>query len=202
MTHTQAFPFFGRSVFLIFVRSPSGRAATLDFVRSLKSDGKPVLAIGSEVALVRYMLLVDDQGELVLSPLVETVQIRHFSPQQHFHEFELDRARLLKGQGGLVSKADLFMLFMGHGDVFSGEHGPNLQAAIPAICKACHSEDGALIDSGNLLSVISYSRDRFPLPDGTRPVLHPTTWEDEARLVMAWKRDHVTWQALQSLWDQ
>jgi hypothetical protein len=72
MTHTGTFPFFGRSVFLVYLRSPAGRMGTLDFIESLKTEPNPVLALGSDVALVRRMLLIDDQGDLLLSPLVET----------------------------------------------------------------------------------------------------------------------------------
>jgi hypothetical protein len=200
--HTQNEPFFGHSVFLVFVRAPGGRDASQDFIQSLNAEPAPETAPGMEVALVRRMLLIDDQGELVLSPLVESVQLRYFSLEQHFYEFELDRARLLQGEGGLVSKTEIIPTFMSHGDVFENPDIPQMTAAIPDLCQACHSEDLPALNSGNTRSILSYSRDKFPLPDQTRPVLHPTTWEDEACLVMTWKRSHVTWQALEELWGQ
>lgn len=203
MTHTNAFPFFGRSVFLVFVRSPNGRMATLDFIESLKTEPNPVLAIGSDVALVRRMLLIDNDGDLVLSSLIETVQIRHFAPAQSFHEFELNRTRLFDGSaGGLDLNTDLFMLFMGHGDVFENPDIPDLRATIPEICKACHFEHPAIPNSGNTQSIISYSRQPFSLPDNKRPILLATNLEDEARTVIEWKLDHVTWQSLEVLWNQ
>lgn len=207
ITHTNEFPFFGRSVFLVFVRSPDGRKATLDFIHSLNTDPHPDFKIGSEVALVRRMLLLDDQGNLVLSPLVETIQIRHFSPAQFFHEFELDRTRLLQGDANTLNlKTDLFMLFLSHGDVFQGDHGPELRATIPDICKSCHLNIPGVLDSGNMQSllqaVLSYSRVNFPLPDNQRPVLFATTWMDEAQTVMIWKLSHHTWKSLKNLWKQ
>ena len=202
-THTEAFPFFGRSVFLVFVRSPNGRAETLDFIQSLNTEPNPVLANGSDVALARRMLLIDDQGELILSPLLETIQIRHFAPAQHFHEFELNRTRLFVGPaGGLDLNSDLFMLFMGHGDLFEKDHGPELQATIPEICKSCHFEFPPTPNSGNTRSIISYSRQPFSLPDNSQPVLFPTTVEAEAQIVITWKLNHKTWQSLLTLWDQ
>lgn len=201
MTHTEAFPFFGRSVFLVFVRSPIGREGTLDFIGSLNTGPNPVTAVGSDVALVRRMLLIDDQGDLALSPLVETIQIRHFNPEQHFHEFELDRARLFQGLGGLVSKKDIFLLFMSHGDVFENPV-PELRAAIPEICKACHSEYPPIFHSGNTHSIISYSRQPFSLSDNSQPILFPTTLEEEAQTVIQWKRNHETWKSLKVLWGQ
>jgi hypothetical protein len=202
MTHTESFPFFGRSVFLVFVRSPEGRQATLDFIESLNREPNPVTAVGSKVALVRRMLLIDDQGEIILSPLVETVQLRHFSPAQNFYEFELNRAELFDGRrGGLIPKADIFMLFMGHGDVFENP-APELQASIPRICAACHFEYPPIPNSGNTKSIISYSRQPFSLANHQEPVLLVTTVIEEAQTVIVWKRRHATWQSLAALWNQ
>jgi len=207
LTHTNEFPFLGRSVFLVFVRSPAGRKATLDFINSLNTDPHPDFKIGSEVALVRRMLLIDDLGNPVLSPLVETIQIRHFSPEQVFLEFELDRRRLLNGDADSLNlKTDLFMLFLSHGDVFESDHGPELQATIPDICKACHLNIPGVLDSGNMQSllqaVLSYSRANFPLPDNQRPILFATTRMDEAQTVINWKLKHHTWKSLKTLWNQ
>ena len=201
ITHTEAFPFFGRSVFLVFVRSPDGRDATLDFIESLNSEPSPVTAIGSEVALVRRMLLIDNKGQLVLSPLVETIQLRHFNPAQSFYEFELDRKHLFAGiAGGLVPNADFFMLFMSHGDVFENQV-PELRAAIPEICKACHFEYPPIPKSGNTKSILSYSRQLFNLPDNKAPILFATTPVAEARAVIEWKRAHLTWKSVEALWE-
>jgi hypothetical protein len=202
MAHTEGFPFLGRSVFLVFVRSPDGRKGTLDFIRSLNTEQRPVLPIGLDVALVRRMLLIDDRGDLVLSPLVETMQIRHFNPEQIFHEFELDRARLLNGDAGTFNlKTELFMLFFSHGDVFAFHDIPSFQAPIPDVCKACHVNIPAVFDRGNIQGILSYSRANFPLPDNEQPVLLAANWTDEARNVIRWKLDHPTWQILQTLWD-
>lgn len=203
MTHTESFPFFGRSIFLVFVRSPNGRAATLDFIESLNTEPNPVTAIGSDVALARRMLLIDDQGDLVFSPLIETIQIRHFSPAQIFHEFELNRAHLFDGfAGGLVLKTELFMLFMGHGDVFEIPGIQDLRATIPQICRGCHFHDLSNPNSDNTRSIISYSRQPFSLPDNIQPILFATTWTDEAQTVIEWKLNHETWQSLETLWNQ
>lgn len=203
MTHTSTAPFFGRSVFLVFVRSPKGRMRTLDFIESLNAEPNPVTAIGSEVALVRQMLLIDDQGALILSPLIETIQVRHFGTPQTFHEFELNRARLFDGlAGGLELKTEIFMLFMGHGDVFENPDIPELKAAIPGICTACHFNNSAFPKSENTRSIISYSREPFSLPDNEKPILSATTWADEAQVVIDWKLSHATWQTLEVLWKQ
>ena len=207
MAHTEQAPFLGRSVFLIFVRSSGGRAAALDFIHSLDEDSHPTLATGLEVALVRRILLIDDQGDLVLSPLVETIQIRHFAPEQIFHEFELDRTRLLNGSiNTLRLNTDLFLLFSSHGDVFQHPISPTLQATIPDICKGCHFNISGVLDSGDprelVKTILSYSRINFPLTNRQKPVLLATTWEDEAQKVMNWKINNTTWKSLQILWNQ
>lgn len=202
MAHTEGFPFFGRSVFLVFVRSPGGRAATLEWIHALNTKPRDVLTAGADVALVRRMLLIDDRGDVIPSPLIETVQLRHFNPEQSFHEFELNRKLLFDGTaGGFRLKKDLFLLFSSHGDVFAGSHGPNLQARIPDICKACHFETPPLPNSRNTQSILSYSRSIFPLPDSQRPVLVATSWDEEAQIVIEWKLEHETWLALEGLWN-
>jgi hypothetical protein len=203
MSHIEGFPFFGRSVFLVFVRSPEGRNATFDFIDSLNTDPRSVLTIGLDVALVRRMLLIDNQGNLILSPLIETIQIRHFNPEQIFHEFELSRVHLFDGSaGGLHLNEELFMLFFSHGDVFEFGDRPQLQATIPQICKACHFNNPPLPNYGNTQSIISFSRSNFPLPNNERPVLMPASWENETELVIEWKHNHNTWQVLETYWKQ
>jgi hypothetical protein len=203
MTHTNSAPFFGRSVFLVFVRSPKGREETLDFIHALNKDPSHASTLNLDIALVRRMLLIDDQDEVLLSPLTETIQLRHFSPIQNFHEFELDRARLFDGYaGGLVVKTESFMLFMSHGDVFEIPGIPELRVKIPQVCRTCHLENPPLPNPRNTESIISYSRSRFPLPDSERSILLVTTWADEAQTVMQWKLEHETWLTLEKLWDQ
>lgn len=85
--------FSGRSRFLVFVRLPAGRKATLEYFRALwnfpqswvqsdpqgQSDVNPDLPsfpAGTQVALLRQMTLFDNQGSLMEAPITESVQIR------------------------------------------------------------------------------------------------------------------------------
>ena len=199
MTHTEEFPFFGRSVFLVFIRVPGGREATLKFLQELNEKRPLTLQlVGTEVALVRRAMLVNDQGDITPSPIIESVQIRHFVyvgesiATQNFYEFQLNRALLLVGAaGGFQPVTKEFMLFSSHGDVFQMGRGDG-QALVPDICKNCHA-------GGTLsLSILSYSRFRFPLPDQGSPVLIQTTPELEAQTVMTWKQKHQTWQVFKT----
>jgi hypothetical protein len=90
---------FTNSVFLLFVKLPGGRDATLDYLRRLaafdapwalpnadeKSRGAfrflpnpavPQFPKGTEVALVRRALLLDSARRVVPSPLTESIQLR------------------------------------------------------------------------------------------------------------------------------
>jgi hypothetical protein len=86
--------FSGRSRFLVFVRLPEGRKATLDYFQALWNvpdpwaagqvdhhDGMPnpslpQFPVGTQAALVRQMQLFDANGALVATPITESVQIR------------------------------------------------------------------------------------------------------------------------------
>jgi hypothetical protein len=203
MTHTEGFPFFGRSVFLIFIRVPGGREATLKFLQELNEKRPLTLQlVGTEVALVQRALLINDQGDITPSPITESVQIRHFVyvgeslAMQYFYEFQLNRASLLAGtSGGFQAVTKEFMLFSSQGDVFQMDRGYD-QALVPDICASCHA-------GGTLsLSILSYSRFRFPLPHQGFPVLIQTTPALEAQTVITWKRKHQTWQVFKTFTNE
>ena len=90
---------FTNSVFLIFLKLPAGRTATLDFLKQLAAFNRPLYVPntdettrrflpnlpspalpqwpkGTEVALVRRAMLIDSDGRLVASRLTESVQLR------------------------------------------------------------------------------------------------------------------------------
>src|SRR5262249_6643368 len=80
----------------------------------------PQFPVGTQVALVRQMLLIDQQGKLALTPITENVQLRVYraipkatlqdirrpgnipprSPEQDFYEITLQRALLFAGKSG------------------------------------------------------------------------------------------------------
>jgi hypothetical protein len=85
--------FSGRSRFLVFMRLPGGRDATLSYVQKLRSWPEPPLLTDrsgisvlnlsipqfpaeTEVALVRQAILIDIEGGLIPTPLTESVQLR------------------------------------------------------------------------------------------------------------------------------
>jgi hypothetical protein len=89
---------FTNSAFLVFLRLPAGRAATLAYLKRLRSFNQPLLVkpegpgsrseqhlpnpktpqlpVGTEMALVRRALLIDSSHKVQPSPLTESVQLR------------------------------------------------------------------------------------------------------------------------------
>ena len=207
ITHLQELPFLGRSAFLVFVRVPGGRGPGLVYLNDLqKKTIPPFITRGSEVALVRRMSLIDDQGEIVASPLIESIQLRHFDQTgaQIYFELKLDRDRLFGGEtGGLRSiapdEAD-FSLFQSQGDVFGFPDAVRdvLHSPVLAGCPGCHAGDGQAIEGTT--SILSYSRARFPLPGAQKPVLIQTKPDRESETTIDWKMGQTDWQQLRALW--
>ncbi len=130
----------GRSVFLVFVRLPEGRKATLDYFQTLWNfpqawvPGPPPVAAdqsqenpelpsfppGTQVALVRQMMLFDNQGNLVVSPMIQSVQIRVY------REITTARARdFSAGPAGTArnSGQDFFEIRLSRPLLFSRKQG-------------------------------------------------------------------------------
>lgn len=199
-THTQEFPFLGRSVFLVYLRVPGGKDATLSFVNALLTQSSPNLPDDTEVALVRRALLIDKEGEIIFSPLVLSVQVRHFKTYeaQFFYEYQTSRPLLFANvSGGFESVDKEIMLFSSQGDVFQFGNGDIQEAKIPSACTGCHIDE--LQGISGTTSILSYSRKRFPLPGNENPTLVETTPELEAQMVITWKQNHQTWQVLNTL---
>jgi hypothetical protein len=100
---------FSNSVFLIFIRLPVasteageiGRQARMDVASYLKD--RPVLPIGTELALVRRAMLIDTSHQVVPSNLNESVQLRvlHGSrASEAAFEFRLSRSQLFANRAG------------------------------------------------------------------------------------------------------
>ena len=173
--------FSGRSRFLVFMRLPEGRDATLAYIRKLRSSADPPLLrnesgteflnlklpqfpVGTQVALVRQSIIIDNRGDLVPTPLTESVQLRFYhaitpgspymnyingpsSHDQDFFEFRMSRAELFGNANGgsvAVHPADKeYATFMTHGmDDFESPAPLEGQGGILKRCRGCHSDSG------------------------------------------------------------
>lgn len=80
MAPAHVFHAGGRSHFEVLLRLPGGRAATLAYLERLCASPAepPQFPVGTAVALVRRLVLFDARGELLLTPIVESVQLRTY----------------------------------------------------------------------------------------------------------------------------
>ncbi len=174
--HLSAFS--GRSVFHVFLRLPGGRKATLDYLAklwhfprpwvqsphahrtrccvSVLNPDVPQFPPGTQVALVRRLVLFDKHGNLIDTAVSESVQIRVYREvpadgltpaamrAQDFFEFKLSRALLLAGEAGglrpVTQDEPELRIFGTHGfDVFE-KNWEIERAALK--CVSCHAEPG------------------------------------------------------------
>lgn len=210
---------FSRSAFFVFIHLPGGRRAALVYLKQLAESIAPQkLPIGAEFALVRQLILPDDHGNLVLAPVIESVQIRHYrevGPDesaahphesdfearfQSVYEFKLDRAQLFSSEhSGLrsVNSADQgFILFMSHGfDPFEDLEPVEKYKPVLSFCRMCHS-------SPLIHSVLSFTLRSNPVTNQAgNPHIAETTPVAEAAKVISWKQSQDNWKLLLQLWN-
>ena len=227
-TALQHFYFSGRSRFLVFMKLPGGRDATLAYIDRLRSSDQPPLpggflnlalpqfSVGTHVALVRQLIVVDSTGNLVPTKLTESVQLRIYhaitpgtrymnyingpsSHDQDFVEFRMSRPELFAGRhGGLVAVGPSeteFATFNTHGmDGFDAAHASEGQNVVLKRCGGCHSDSG-------IHSVQSRMRWMGPSPGAGGQPNHsdPIAWETHVTITL--KAQQPEFKLLQSFWQ-
>ena len=226
-SHVHAFS--GRSYFVVLIRLPEGREATLKYLKNISefpqpwipdsSDTRrwvpnpklPQFPLGTQLALIRQMVLIDDKGNYTPTSITEQVQIRvhRTIPREipdglntdrnparaalDVYEFKLRRPKLLPGENGGIRPVEAgeteFPIFQSHGiDLFEElpDRAP-LERHLRVVlnfCSNCHFRPG-------IHSVLSHERGNI-IP----------SWElnHEARSTKQWKRGQYSWGLLQGLW--
>ena len=227
----------GRSVFRIFYRPPvdaPGAAKFADWVqqqRQVRAEPEDPsgrkwealtqsLPVGSQFLLLREVVAVDDQWQLVPTRIVESVQVRVYraapGPEagpkegadggaayhaaaacQLFEEFELDRRRLFRGEsGGLKATPAGARRHMGYtalGRLAVNRQGRALTPdAFPRNCFVCHVA-GEQRAPGPKVPVIIGSL-------GQAIGLLPSPWDDtSARVTLQWKAKQKNFQRLREI---
>jgi hypothetical protein len=193
---------FNNSVFLVFLRLPAGRAATVAYLKQLRSfdpkDPKlPQLPEGTQFALVRRALLIDTSDRIVPTALTESVQLR--VDRQSFHEFRLSRPPLFAGRsGGLrplgADEGDFKTGFGAHPmDEFELHQGEDSfrrrQFPVRQTCIACHSERFPAFRAG----IAQEGHQLRPFPVSEMPD------SEVAGAAVKWKEEQPSWAALRKL---
>jgi hypothetical protein len=140
----------GKSLFVPMLRLPGGRKATETFLAAMPAElGIPMspkfrqFPDGTQVALVRRMLLPDQNETLQLTPVIESIQLRVFSKgnQMHSFEFTLDRPESFAARGGLRTLAHDDVAHFGFGIEPIDRTDAGKPKPILASCKACHGQE-------------------------------------------------------------
>ncbi|HKE59306.1 MAG TPA: hypothetical protein VKB46_21505 [Pyrinomonadaceae bacterium] len=231
--------FSDRSVFRIFIHLPGDREATLDYLKNLSlfprpwifdpathrarpNPDLPEFPVGTQLAMVRTMLLIDSTGKLAPTNVIEDIQVRvhHTIPRDvaealndtsrveagrsmSVFEFKFSRVRLFAGSasGSLraLAKGDTeFPLFMSHGvDVFEepSSGGPlerSLRVSLD-FCASCHFRPG-------VHSMLSRSRTLVPLFPEATDLLPAWDPNYEINETMGQKMRQYNWGLLEGLW--
>jgi hypothetical protein len=231
---SHAYAFSGRSVFQIFIRLPEGRSSTLNYLEKLQgfpvsipgrnpnwrlgNPNLPQFPVGTQLALVRKMVIIDNQGDLAPTRLTEDVQIRvhraisktipegfNFDSNaertsQDFFEIKLSRAKLFAGHSGglraLARDEKEFLLFLSHGDdpfdqLRENESMERERITTLKFCVNCHFMPG-------IHSMNSHSG----LMDA-QAALIASDLNYETRITIGWKQTNQAkydWRLLQRLW--
>ncbi|MEE2808068.1 MAG: hypothetical protein VYB73_02045 [Verrucomicrobiota bacterium] len=211
----------GRSPFLVFLNIPGGRTETFKYLNSLnqstaakfadatKVKELPQFPKGTAVALVRKMSLITRAGNILVSPLVQTVQIRVYDQVgkdikehnacQSVYKFVLNRKDLFDSiNGGLkpVTKNSIDGLSL----IYSSDYFENDKlkpsSTVMKSCIDCHSCGG-----GTVHSIFTYKQDDWvPEAAGMSPDklrLLPTRIVDEQKRAINWKYQRHDWGLLQ-----
>jgi len=230
----HAYAFSGRSVFLIFIRLPEGRSSTLNYLEKLQgfpvsipgrnpdwrspNPNLPQFPVDTQLALVRKMVIIDNQSDLVPTRLTEDVQIRvhraisktipdgfNFDSNaertaQDFFEIKLSRAKLFAGHSGglraLARDEKEFLLFQSHGDdpfdlVKENESMERERIITLKLCVNCHFLPG-----------VHSMNSRLDLM-GAQASLIASDINNETKVTIGWKQTNQAkydWRLLQRLW--
>ena len=93
-----------RSVFTLHLRTPDGRDGGVKFLKDFtKTEGRQAVPPGTTLALLRRALVPTRSEKLLVSPLVESLQLIAVTPleDQRF-KFTLDRKDFLTGGAGMM----------------------------------------------------------------------------------------------------
>src|SRR5207245_4886827 len=179
--------------------------------RAALSTALPPIPLGTQVALVRAMLLVDKGGGIVPSRVTESVQLRVFHEpstrgfladgrgsfgDQEFFEFRTARRQLFAGDSGgfhaVEPNEERFVTFGSAGDDPFEEH-PTAPRGVRVLhtCVACHHALG--IQSVRILP-------RLLKPNPRIDYGHPR-WSVYARPAPLAKARRYDWGLLNGLWQ-
>ncbi|MGA7028446.1 MAG: hypothetical protein WBY24_07340 [Candidatus Acidiferrales bacterium] len=243
---------FSRSSFLVFMRLPGGRKATYDYLRTLWDFPQPWIAspdegnsehdqtsenpnlpqfpAGTQVALVRQLMLFDNRGNLAGTPLTESVQIRVYrtvtTPAmnegtesgfagaisrsgQDFYQITLSRPLLFAGKAGGLRATGRnekeFFIFNAPGpdDGSPSQYTPlDKYPRMLESCVMCHRAAGiaSLNSRSRLLKPYWLNHDYPSTESDSERVFRSEHKWWEETQDMGWKKNRYEWGLLSGYW--
>jgi len=231
-----------RSAFHVFMRLPDGREATLKYIDELSAlrnpwvSGKqppytqipphptlidlnlhdnpmtPQFPVGTQLALVKQALLINDMGQPTFSPIVQRIQLRVYlnvdvdsrrnnpslGPSQVFSEFVMQPREMMQGN---VPMRPIAAEEIHHTTIFTSSDPieyprSNNEPVAPRLrtCITCHS--GAGIHSVNSRFELFQKRSLKP------PSFAPTVPETIGAATTQIKSSTYSWGFLKGLWAE
>jgi hypothetical protein len=220
-----------RSAFQVMWRLPGGAPETAGYLNKLwefpqpfvsdpsftPRDGErrvkinpalPQVPDGAQIALVRSALLIDRDGRVTPSRLVESIQLRTFNTGtfnsvQTFAEFSMSRAALFAGHaGGLkaLRPDDEDLLTFSDKGMDNFEHAAAAGRAVRGnrpleMCEACHSDLTPRLES--IRSLPHILRPNALVDSRHERWAH---WFSQADAAAGLKTRRYDWGVLQALW--
>jgi hypothetical protein len=213
---------FSRSTFLVLIRLPGGRDATLDYLQRLVGHSEPLVVAGgrvalspsfpefspgTQVALVGRAMLISSSREIVPTRIVESIQIRTYAPDQpymdgrHEHrqrvvEFVLSPARFLANEKAAIRAIAPdergFNQFGSFSDPFEDRDGTQLVDR-PIVHRSCLG----CHESAGVRGFNTYTRSfgsNLPAP------LMETSVDARQEASIWWKQTRYDWGLLCGMW--
>jgi hypothetical protein len=232
----------GRSAFFVLMNLPAGRKATLAYLKKLGAFPTPLMAqpadrneqfrskklprfnpelpqfpVGTQVALARELLAIDDRGKIMPTRLIESLQFRVYREipkgdpahpegfddlvgRQDFYEFRVTRKDLFAGTAGglhvVGPRDEEITLFFNPGPHDPFEEDPPVRPGTSQImerCAGCHRAPG-------MHSVEAYARSFIHLPLPARLQEYDRGQQERAVLLRKW--ENYSWGLLQALMER
>ena len=201
-----------RSTFLQFVRLPGGREATLKYIDKLNE--REVFPVGTEFALIDQAFLISDTGEIVLSPMINSIQLRAYRDVTKTHlqahpraivcvtEFVMQPEEIKQGNFAMTALGPKDFRFQtiaagsgGAVDPLEDRSAKDARKLTPALhnCVFCHERSRAGVRSlGDFMFGDRYA-DKLTFEEGNPAKI--------AESVAAAKSKDKTWKKLVDLWS-
>jgi hypothetical protein len=225
--HTRNYK--GRSYFRLFIRFPGGRPAFEAYLKEIDAkgidwkasahrgfirvlEGVRQIPVGTEVALVQFLMTLDDQLRPTPTPIVESVRLRVFcnvdggpvpptntGVGMNVSEFTLKRRLLFDGlkQGGLEREPDNQPIYR---VIFQPEKAPDWgdigrSLTLVQDCRRCHTGAGQ-VGVQTIVSLVHQGGVDAGAQLGVAHPLAPGTPSPRGQRAATWKSRHETYRRL------